>query len=193
MTSSDDTGAKNENTPKRGPERGALVFGLALIIAGIFFLAAQWSPDLRHWLNIERSWPLIIVGVGVFLALIGLAESEPALAIPSTIVGGIGLLLLYQNVTGDWGSWAYAWALVPGFVGLGMLLAGLLGSRRSRHWRGPMEVGAWMLAISLIVFLANANWLGGRAIGRFWPIGLVIIGAWVLLRPRRRRRTSEER
>ena len=48
-------------------------------------------------------------------------------AIAGSIVTTVGSVLLYQQTTGHWESWAYAWALVgPGAAGLGMLVYGLL-------------------------------------------------------------------
>ena len=40
------------------------------------------------------------------------------------IVTGTGLILLYQNSTGRWQTWAYIWALYPVFLGLGLMFLG---------------------------------------------------------------------
>ena len=98
--------------------RSSLVGGLVLVLLGALFLAVQWLPGLQLWF----SWPLIIIGIGVLLLIVGLLTGVPAMAIPACIVGGIGGLLYWQNATGNWESWAYAWTLIPGFVGVGMVL-----------------------------------------------------------------------
>ncbi len=49
------------------------------------------------------------------------------LAIPGSIITGIGLLLLFQNLTSYWESWSYGWTLIIIFVGAGIYLAGLYG------------------------------------------------------------------
>lgn len=79
------------------------------------------------------------------------------MAVPACIVGGIGGLLLWQNATGEWQSWAYAWTLIPGFVGVGTLLSGLLGGTLRRDF----GAGAWRVLISLISFGIFASFLGG--------------------------------
>ena len=107
--------------------RTNLLGGIVLILVGGILLAAQLFPGLGLTLNITFSWPLILVGVGIFLFLLGLLVNEPGMAVPACIVAGIGGILYYQNETGDWASWAYAWALIPGFVGVGTILAGLFG------------------------------------------------------------------
>ena len=64
------------------------------------------------------SWPLIVVAVGAGLLVLGLLVGAPEMAIPAVIVGGIGGILYYQNLSGNWASWSYLWTLIPGFSGL---------------------------------------------------------------------------
>jgi hypothetical protein len=137
-------------------ERSRLVVGVLLLAVGIYFLAAQFYPALGDWINIEFSWPLIVIGVGVFLLVIGLLSGEPDMAVPACIVGGIGGILYFQNLTGRWETWAYVWTLIPGFIGVGMLLSALLGGRS----RGDVSGGVWMLVISAVLFLIFGSFLG---------------------------------
>jgi hypothetical protein len=100
----------------------------------------------------------VVIAGGVVL-LIGLLVGAPGMAVPACIVAGIGGILYYQNATGDWGSWAYVWSLIPGFVGVGTILAGLLG----QDFRQSVRSGLNLILISLIMFLFFA--------AVFWPIG----------------------
>ena len=101
-------------------QRSALGGGLILILIGALLLLGQLVPGIWSWVG-EASWPLIIVGAGLLLLIIGVLASAPGMAIPACIVGGIGLLLYWQNRTGNWESWAYAWALIaPLSVGVGL-------------------------------------------------------------------------
>jgi hypothetical protein len=151
--------------------RFALVFGVVLILLGILFLAGQILPGLWGWVG-ELTWPLIVVGVGVLLLVIGVAANAPGMAVPACIVGGIGCLLYWQNATGDWASWAYAWALIPGFVGVGTILMGL--------WSGqgkPVREGAWTVLVSLILFAIFGSFFGGLfGLGKYWPVLLILLG-----------------
>jgi hypothetical protein len=156
----------------------AAVVGVILILLGVFLLAGQLVPGL--WGNLElMSWPFIVVGVGVLLLVIGLLTNTPGLAVPACIVGGIGLLLYWQNATGNWESWAYAWTLIPGFVGVGVILMGLLEGRP-----GPALVsGGWLILISLVLFAIFASFMGGPVIvGKFWPVLLIVLGILGLVR-----------
>ncbi len=151
--------------------RSALGFGIVLILVGLAFLSGQIFPQLWAWVG-PMSWPFIVIGVGVALLVIGLMTRQPDMAVPACIVGGIGGLLLWQNTTGNWGSWAYAWALIPGFAGVGTMLAGLLKGK-TRELRD----GAISVLVSLVLFAIFASFLGGPAfLGRYWPILLIILG-----------------
>jgi hypothetical protein len=159
-------------------KRTNLIGGIFLILIGAFFLALQFFPQLGEMINIELSWPLIVIGVGIFLLVLGLLVGEPGMAVPAVIVGGIGCILYYQNTTGDWASWAYAWTLIPGFVGLGILLAGLLGGT----FRKDLSGGLTMIIISAVLFAIFASFLGGPTVlGDYWPVLLILLGVWILL------------
>lgn len=162
-------------------KRSSIIVGTILILVGILFLIAQFSPGLADTLDISLQWPLIIVIVGGLL-LVSALFGTPTLAIPGSIVTGIGCILYVQNLTNSWSSWSYVWALIPGFVGIGLLLAGLLGHDRRNSWRE----GGRLLIVSTVLFLvfgAVFNGLGG--LSRYWPILLIGLGLWQLL-PRRR-------
>ena len=153
--------------------RSSLAGGLVLVLLGALFLAVQWVPGLQLWF----SWPLIIIGIGVLLLIVGLLTGVPAMAIPACIVGGIGGLLYWQNATGNWESWAYAWTLIPGFVGVGMVLSGLLGGDTRQTVRG----GAWLILISLVLFAVFASFFGALGlVGSYWPVLLIVLGLLLL-------------
>ncbi len=156
--------------------RSSLAGGLVLILLGVLFLTVQLMPGLQLWF----SWPLIIVGVGVLLLILGLVTGAPGMAVPACIVGGIGGLLYWQNSTGNWESWAYAWTLIPGFVGVGIVLSGLLGGETRQSVRG----GGGLILISLVLFTVFGSFLGGlNLLGPYWPVLLIVLGLWVLVRP----------
>ena len=156
-----------------------LVGGVILLLVGIFLLAVQIFPDLGIAINIEFSWPLIVIGVGILLFIFGLLVNAPDMAVPACIVGGIGCLLYWQNATGKWDSWAYVWTLIPGFVGVGVILAGLFKGT----FRESLRDGGTLIIISLILFAIFASFLGGMSfLGDYWPLLLILLGGWLLIR-----------
>ena len=160
-------------------KQSSIVGGLILIAVGVLFLALQAFPDLAGQLDLALTWPFLLVAIGA-LFLLGAVGGSPPLAVPGTIVGGIGLLLAYQNASGNWASWSYAWTLIPGFVGLGLLIAGLL-NRQQNTWPAA---GVRLMIISLVLFLIFGGFFG--ALGSFWPIMLIVVGGFLLLHGRTR-------
>lgn len=160
--------------------RTSVVGGLLLILLGLFFLAYQVMPDRLAWLRLEMGWPMIVVAVGAGLLIFGLLVGAPGMAVPACIVAGIGMLLYWQNATGNWESWAYAWTLIPGFVGVGTILAGILGEGRLRD---GLEGGFWLITISLVMFAIFGSFLGGMNLfGPYWPALLILLGLIILVR-----------
>jgi len=161
--------------------RSNLLGGLLLILLGTGVLALQLLPGT----SLSFSWPWIIIGFGVLMFLVGALTAIPALAIPACIIGGIGGILYYQTITGDWDSWAYVWALIPGFVGLGIVLSGLLGGDAP----GAIRAGGLLVLISLVLFASAGAFFGASGlIGSYWPVLLILLGLVLLLGPLFQRR-----
>jgi len=80
--------------------RTALVMGIVLIILGVLFLVGQ-SLDFFQFGDL---WPMIIIGIGgaFFLGMILGGKSTGGLAIPGSIISMVGLILLFQEITGWW-------------------------------------------------------------------------------------------
>jgi phage shock protein C len=57
---------------RRNDNNGALVIGLILIVAGVFFLARQFIPAF----NWSLAWPLIVIGGGLLLILLALGRGR---------------------------------------------------------------------------------------------------------------------
>ena len=109
--------------------------------------------------------------------ILGAALGEPGMAVPATIVGGIGGILAYQWYTGDWQSWSYIWALIPGFVGLGIILMSLLGGDAS------VKDGTTLLFISFIMLAVFGSFFGAVGLaGRYWPVLLILLGVVLMVR-----------
>jgi hypothetical protein len=70
------------------------------------------------------------------------------------------------------------WTLIPGFVGVGSMLAGLLGENTANN----LKRGLNLMVISAVLFLVFSSFFGGwKLLGNFGPaILLVLLGLWVL-------------
>ena len=158
--------------------RSQLGIGIILILLGGWFIAQRTIPEFASFAERFSDWPFTVVGVGALLLLLGLILGAPGLAVPAAIVAGIGGILYYQDMTGDWDSWSYMWSLIPGFVGVGVILQGLLGEN-TRH---NLKHGLNLMVISAVLFLVFSAFLGGwNLLGNFGPaILLILLGVWVL-------------
>jgi hypothetical protein len=153
--------------------------GILLIIVGIVILALQYVHIDMNWLPqrwAELSWPLRIIVPGLALFVVGLVLPDRAgegLSGLGLVAAAVGTLLWYQDVTGTWASWAYAWALVfPAAGGL----AGIIHGTLHANWRHVRDsVGGFLFGIVMFFILGFVfeNWLG------FEGFGLSRIAAWV--------------
>jgi hypothetical protein len=129
-------------------ERSMLSIGILLVLLGVFFLVSeQMNFDFNRY-----GWPMFVIVPGLLLLAVGLAISHEGglgAAIPGGIITMTGLILAFQDATGAYASWAYAWALVaPGSVGLSMALWALL----HRRW-DLFDAGIKSLATGLGLFV----------------------------------------
>ncbi len=159
-------------------QKPRLAIGLFLILIGGWLLAVRLFPGFEEQFGSLLSWPLIIVSVGALLLLLGLITGSPEMAIPASIVAGTGLLLYYQNASGNWVSWSYSWTLYPGFVGIGLIFSHLLGSNRVPGIRRGLN----LIMISLVLFVIFGSFFGGFIwLGPYWPLLLVAAGVVLLV------------
>lgn len=160
--------------------RSDLVFGIILLILGGWFLAAQFRlvPGLDQIMNLQYQWPVVVIGIGVLLFLIGLLARAPGMSVPACIVAGIGGILYWCNATGRWGDWSFLWALIPGFVGVGVILSTLLGGAE----KGRYRAGLRLILISAILFLVFLMIFSGQGYFiKYWPVLVILFGVWIII------------
>jgi hypothetical protein len=156
-----------------------------LIGLGVVFLLGQV-------LNISWAgllWPFFVIAPGLpFLYFAHSERKNAGLIFPGIIITGTGLLLLYQNLTGHWESWAYAWALYPVMVGLGLQFNGERNGSDGevKTGRGMVRYGLMGFAgLALLFELLIFGGLFGGLTGLLWPLALVAGGAYLLMNYRK--------
>ena len=155
--------------------RTGIVGGIILILLGVLFLASEIYPQMfEFW-----EWPFIIIGLGGIFLVWAILSGAGGLAVPGAILAGIGGILYYQNLTSDWESWAYIWALIPGFVGVGIIIGGFI----DRNIKDGFSSGVVLLLISAILFFAFGSAFGLEpSITKYWPALLILLGIVSLIR-----------
>jgi hypothetical protein len=172
----------------------ALAIGGVLILIGAILLAGQLLD-----VNLsDIGWPVWIIGGGLALLVLGLVVvNESGMVVGGTVVTTVGLVLLYQERTDHWESWAYAWALVgPAASGLGLALWGI------RKGSGvDVRNGTWGLLGGLaffavgFLFFEGVIGISGRPFDvPKWllPAAVIAIGVVVLARGVLQRPTPED-
>jgi hypothetical protein len=158
--------------------RTQLAIGVILILLGAWFLLDKSVPAFHAIFEKYAEWPMnmFLIGAGIFI--VGLVLGQPGLAVPAAIVAGLGGIFYYQQATNNFGSWSYMWTLIPGFVGVGSILAGLLGDNTAHN----LKRGLNMMVISAVLFLVFSSFFGGwELLGNYGPaILLILLGLWVL-------------
>jgi hypothetical protein len=166
-----------------GPHRGSLVGGLLLVVLGLAFLAAQ-VLELRIG---AATWPLFVVGPGVALFVAAFAignRGAVGMAVPGAIITTVGLVLWFQEATGTYQTWAYAWALVaPTSVGLALLVFGLFLGDREMAGGGfrTMLVGLGLFLGFALFFEGVIGLSGPRIAGLDTILPIAVIGLGALL------------
>ncbi len=166
--------------------------GTVLIVLGVFALIVVVSGiDLAQY-----GWPLFVIVPGLTLLIAGFFAFGSGATVPGGVITILGLVLAYQNSTGDWPSWWYAWALIaPGGVGLGMYLQALhdRDQHALRTGRTLMFIGFMLFAIGFVLFESILH-ISGRDYGvvdkAALPALLIVIGIILLVRSIQRARRS---
>lgn len=162
----------------------SLVIGVVMIVLGaLFFIAQLLDVSLGRYL-----WPLWVLVPGAIVLLIGCMSrggAGEAMCIVGSIISMVGLLLMVQNATGTFQTWAYAWALVgPTSPGIGLWLHGTLkgNAENAKSGRELIRIGLTMFLIAGIFFELVIG-ISGFGLGRLGlPILLIALGVVFLAR-----------
>ncbi|MDQ6883310.1 MAG: hypothetical protein M3077_03575 [Candidatus Dormibacteraeota bacterium] len=169
----------------RRPLDSKILGGVLIVVGAVLLLGRITSIDLGHY-----GWPLFVIVPGILILLLSSSNRGAlgeGLAITGSMLTVIGLILLYQNATGRFESWAYAWALVfPGSAGAGMVLYGRRAGRQ-----GNVRVGLRLGLVAVVLFLVGAVFfelvlgIGGFRLpwsGVLLPLVVIVAGVALLLR-----------
>ena len=156
---------------------GALVGGAVLIAFGLLSLAGQ----VFQYVNWGFLWPFTIIGIGAlfFVAMFAGGKQTAGFAIPGSIVGGIGLVLLFQNITQHWESMSYFWTLIILFVGVGIYTMGWYSGDTGQKQSGVrvMKVGF----ILFVIFGAFFEMIFSSFNSTIFPVLLILLGVYLIL------------
>ncbi len=162
----------------------SIVWGTILILLGLLTLLGQLFQGFVLW---GAYWPVLVISFGAlfFVGMLLGGKSSAGLAIPGTMLLVTGVILFFQNLTGYWESWAYAWAAVVMAAGLGTFAMGAYSGDEIARRRG---VRTMMTGLVLLVLFGTLFEGLIFAAGRFHPLGqyvfpvaLIVLGIFLVL------------
>jgi hypothetical protein len=128
------------------------------------------------------------LGTGVFIAEQGLVGNiVTVMTQMTTTASGVESQIIDQQISGNAEAGVILLGLAAGFIGIA--LVNLLFSKKAFWW--PLIPGAILGVVGALLTIdttVSMNLL--EQIGRFWPVILLIIGVWMLLRHDAARRTQ---
>lgn len=157
---------------------GGLVGGAVLIAIGLLSLASRIFDNF----NWGFFWPFIIIGIGAifFVAMFSGGKQTAAFAIPGSIISGIGLVLLFQNIFKRWESMSYFWTFIITFVGVGIYIMGAYSGDE-----GQKRSGWSVMKIGIILFIAFGAFFEIMIFSSFnnlvFPVLLILLGVYLVL------------
>jgi hypothetical protein len=180
--------ATMDNQTRRRWGGGETALGGLLLLLGI-------AVGLGQALELELGrvgWPFFVIVPGLGLLGFGLATPGrlgEVLATLGGVVTVVGVVLLVQNTTDRFDTWAYAWTLVVLVgAGIGRWLVGVVRGRGELAASGAWLVAAGLVAFGVLaVFFEVVVGIGGRPVGSAGRYGLaaLLIGAGLVLVGRR--------
>ena len=155
---------------------GALVGGILLIEFGLLSL----SMRLLHFVDWGLLWPFIMIGFGALFFVVMLAGGKQfaVLAIPGTFISGIGLMVLFQNLTGRWELISYFWTLIIMFLGLGIYLMGFYSGDGNQRQSGVRVMKAGF--VLFLIFGTFFEMIFSSFNHTLFPLLLIGLGAYIV-------------
>ncbi len=168
---------------ERWEGRDRRFLALMLIVLGVLWLIPNFVTVTA---NIGL---LILVALGLTFLGYGLFARRYGFTIPGWILTGIGVGVLVSDQMVTPGSAAGGGVIVLGLAMafFGIALMNVLFQRKAVWW--PLVPGGILGVIGVLLTIdtpTSMNLL--EQVGRFWPVILLIVGGWMLLRSREEQR-----
>jgi hypothetical protein len=143
--------------------------GVILILLGVIFIIGQ-----RLGVGGEG----VVAAIGLAFLIAFAFTRNYGFLVPGGIMTGLGIGFVYQSHV-EGGGAPILLGLGLGFVSIYALDAA--GRRAVRGW-WPLIPGAVLTLVGLLSASGSQGWLG--IVGQWWPLALILVGGYLLLRPR---------
>jgi hypothetical protein len=174
-------------------ERPSIGLAFVLILIGLFFLLSNAGVFEDLDLEFDQLWPAFVVlaGLAFLLQYLVGGRRDPGLVFVGTAATLIGLFFFlftlnvelpfeFENLRGpiDWDDSEVLWPAYPLIGGIAFVMLSIFDRDQ-----GALGVGLVAIAVGVIAFPftlgSSAEW---EEYARFWPVLLILVGGWQLLR-----------
>lgn len=170
------------STPTNSRKSGAWIGGLILILIGAYLLVTQFFQ--ASWMGL-----VFLPGLGLIFLIAALVGQNRGLLIPGGILSGIGAgtILVSGNFfsltePGSGGLFMLAFALGWGLITVLSLAIPVGTSRQVMTW--PLIPGGIIGLVGLAMLSGEAGLKTLQFAGYAWPVVLIAIGAYIILKRR---------
>jgi hypothetical protein len=157
--------------------RSKILVGIIFILLGLYFLLI----NLGLWQGLAGNLFLVVLGVA-FICAFYISGKAVGFLIPGLIMTLVGMVLaLLQSGLIEENKF---WPLIITAVGVAFVLVYFLATREKEAW--PLVMGIVLLVASgmlLATTFGVLDWDFWHLVGYFWPVVLIFLGIWILLRP----------
>ena len=111
----------------------------------------------------------------------GIAQNKNSSVITGVFILLVGVAALLRIYVDGFPKWVFSWEML--LIAFGLFIG------ISHNFRG----GAWMILILIgSIFLANRI-VPGLSFGHVWPVALIILGLFIILRPKHKRKRAGDK
>jgi hypothetical protein len=170
-------------TGGRSRVRGIL-WGGVLLAAGTWFLLQRLGFDLPNFFS--ALWPIFpfMFGLAFLVTYVTSEPKDAGLVWPGTFGVLIGtFFFLFSFEVFSWDEMSELWPAFPLIVGLSFIATWFAGSCRKLQLLVPATIN---VLVGLIGLGFTFGVIDGHTLNLWWPLGLVALGCWLVVRSLRR-------
>lgn len=167
----------DEMDSKPGDER---IGPIIMIVIGIVALIAMLTES-------EVAGLLILPALGLIFLIWGFLSRRFGLVVPGCILTGLGVPLFFGRQTFGLDGEDLGGLIILG-LGLGFVAMTLIAPMmREKRLLWPLIPGAILALMGVLLMIGGEALNVLATVGRFWPVILLVIGVYLLLKPREER------
>ena len=159
-------------------------------VIGLLFIAIGILLFLHQWHHVHFDWTTILMLIGVALFVAGLFQHDRGAVFPGTFLFLLGLVFYVDKYEYMLFSWWEIWPVVLVCLGIAFLVHYVFNPSR----KGALIPGLILIVIGIVFLYVPFCWYDlWYWIFRLWPILLILLGIYLIVRTLKRNREHDSR